>query len=80
MTAPLESLSTAVADIVEQAAPAVAAVAGRHGHTSSAFHWRDGFYVAAEEVVGHEDEATLLLGYGKEAAAEIAGRDAAGAP
>ena len=52
MTAsPLESLSTAVADIVERAAPAVATVAGRHGHTSSAFHWRDGLYVAAEEAV-----------------------------
>ena len=76
MTAsPLESLSSAVADIVEHAAPAVAAVLGRHGRTTSAFHWRDGLYVAAEEAFGHEEEATLLLASGKETSAEIVGRD-----
>lgn len=73
---PLETFSDAIADIVVGAAPAIASVATRHRPTASAFHWRDGLFVAADEAFSGDEDVTLTFADGTESAAEIVGRDA----
>lgn len=73
----LAQFSDAVADLVEHAAPALASIRLNRWLTASAFHWKDGLYVSAEEQVGHDDEVDLTLASGATVRAEIAGRDAA---
>ncbi|RVB19373.1 serine protease, partial [Mesorhizobium sp. M7A.F.Ca.CA.001.07.2.1] len=47
----LSAFSQAVADLAAKAAPATAGFATHHHRTASAFHWRDGYFVTAEEAV-----------------------------
>lgn len=71
----LAAFSDAVADIGEKAAPATASFTTQHGRTATAFHWGDGFYVAAEETVDPDEEMQLTLASGETVKAELAGRD-----
>ncbi|MDP3896249.1 MAG: S1C family serine protease [Mesorhizobium sp.] len=73
---PLETFSDAISDIVEHAAPALASISGRHRPTASAFHWRDGLFIAADEAISGDEDVTLTFADGAQSAAEIVGRDA----
>ncbi|TIR44318.1 MAG: serine protease, partial [Mesorhizobium sp.] len=43
--------------------------------TATAFHWRDGYFVAAEEVVEAGEAIELKLSSGDKVKAELVGRD-----
>jgi len=70
----LAEFSNALADLAEKAGPALASLPF-HGRTRSAFHWKDGFYVAAESAVETDETIELTLADGSKAGAEVAGRD-----
>jgi S1-C subfamily serine protease len=71
----LSDFSEALAAVVTAAAPSLAAVhVGRH-HTVSAFHWRDGLFVSAQEMIADDEEVPVTLASGDRATAEIVGRD-----
>lgn len=71
----LSAFSDAIADVAATAAPATASLATHHGRTASAFHWRDGYFVTAEEVVEAGEEIELKLASGGRMKAELVGRD-----
>ncbi|MFK0689904.1 S1C family serine protease [Mesorhizobium sp. IMUNJ 23033] len=71
----LSAFSDAIADVAATAAPATASLATHHGRTASAFHWRDGYFVTAEEVVEAGEEIELKLASGGKVKAELVGRD-----
>lgn len=71
----LAAFSDAIAGIAERAAPLTASFTTQHGRTATAFHWRDGFYVAGVEVVEPDEELQLALGSGETMKAELVGRD-----
>ncbi|MDE2331880.1 MAG: serine protease [Bradyrhizobium sp.] len=71
----LAAFSDAVACIAERAAPMTASFATEHGRTATAFHWGDGFYVAAEEAVEPDEALRLSLASGETVSAELIGRD-----
>ncbi|TGQ54476.1 serine protease [Mesorhizobium sp. M1C.F.Ca.ET.193.01.1.1] len=71
----LSAFSDAIADVAAAAAPAVASFATHHHRTASAFHWRDGFFVTAEEAVEAGEEIELTLASGETVKAELVGRD-----
>ncbi|MER8390832.1 S1C family serine protease [Mesorhizobium sp. M0045] len=70
----LSTLSDAIADIAAAAAPATASFATHH-RTSTAFHWRDGYFVTAEEAVEAGEEIELTFSSGQAVKAELVGRD-----
>lgn len=69
------AFSDAVAGVAEQAAPTTASFAIGHGRTATAFHWGDGFYVAAEESVEPDEALQLSLASDETVSAELIGRD-----
>lgn len=70
----LRGFSDAVADVVADAESALASLP--HGSlTASAFHWRNGIYVAPQEVVAEAEEIVLTLSSGKTVTGEMVGRD-----
>lgn len=71
----LSAFSDAIADLAAQAAPATASFATHHHRSASAFHWRDGYFVTAEEAVEAGEEIELTLASGETAKAELVGRD-----
>lgn len=71
----LTGFSQAIADRAEAAAAHIASVAAQRHHSTSAFHWRDGIYVAAEEAIDPDAEPELTLASGETAKAEVVGRD-----
>ncbi|AZO22302.1 serine protease [Mesorhizobium sp. M1E.F.Ca.ET.045.02.1.1] len=71
----LSAFSDAIADVAAAAAPALASFATHHHRTASAFHWRDGYFVAAEEAVEAGEEIELTLASGETVKAELVGRD-----
>ncbi|RWL43990.1 MAG: serine protease [Mesorhizobium sp.] len=71
----LSAFSDAIADVAATAAPAVASFVTHHHRTASAFHWRDGYFVTAEEAVEAGEEIELTLASGETAKAELVGRD-----
>ncbi|MER8764419.1 MULTISPECIES: S1C family serine protease [unclassified Mesorhizobium] len=70
----LSTFSDAIADIAAAAAPATAGFATHH-RTSTAFHWRDGYFVTAEEAVEAGEEIELTFSSGEAVKAELVGRD-----
>ncbi|MCA1455718.1 serine protease [Bradyrhizobium sp. BRP22] len=70
----LATFSSAMADIVARAAPAVVSV---HSHRSraSGFVWKAGLIVTADEALAEEGEVIIRLADGTERPATIAGRD-----
>ncbi|MDX8456530.1 S1C family serine protease [Mesorhizobium sp. VK9D] len=71
----LSAFSEAIADVAATAAPALASFATHHHRTASAFHWRDSFFVTAEEAVEAGEEIELTLASGETVKAELVGRD-----
>lgn len=71
----LSEFSDAIADIAANAAPATASLATHHHRTATAFHWRDGFFVAAEEAVEADEQIELTMPGGETVKAELVGRD-----
>ena len=71
----LSAFSDAIADVAATAAPAVASFVTHHHRTASAFHWRDGYFVTAEEAVEAGEEIELTLASGETVKAELVGRD-----
>ncbi|TIL96619.1 MAG: serine protease, partial [Mesorhizobium sp.] len=71
----LSAFSEAIADIAAAAAPATASFATDQHRTATAFHWRDGYFVAAEEAVEAGEEVELTLSSGDKVKAELVGRD-----
>jgi S1-C subfamily serine protease len=71
----LSAFSDAIADVAAVAAPAVASFVTHHHRTASAFHWRDGLLVTAEEAVEAGEEIELTLASGETVKAELVGRD-----
>ncbi|MER8448164.1 S1C family serine protease [Mesorhizobium sp. M1066] len=71
----LSAFSDAIADLAAKAAPATASFATHHHRTASAFHWRDGYFVTAEEAVEAGEEIELVLASGETVKAELVGRD-----
>lgn len=72
----LAGFSKAVADRAEAAAALTASISvGRH-HSASAFHWRDGLYLAAEEAIDEDAEIETTLASGETVKTEFLGSDA----
>jgi S1-C subfamily serine protease len=71
----LAAFSDALAGIAEKAAPVTASFTTQHGRTATAFHWGDGFYVAAEEAVERDEQQQLALAAGETVSAKLVGRD-----
>lgn len=71
----LGAFSDAIADLAAAAAPALASLPRGHGATASAFHWRDGLFVTAEEALDDSDPVELTLPSGETVKAELVGRD-----
>ncbi|MER8484888.1 S1C family serine protease [Mesorhizobium sp. M1322] len=71
----LSAFSDAIADIAAAAAPAIASFAAHQHRTATAFHWRDGYFIAAEEAVEAGEEIELTLSSGDKVKAELVGRD-----
>ncbi|RWC84705.1 MAG: serine protease, partial [Mesorhizobium sp.] len=71
----LSAFSDAIADLAAKAAPATASFTTHHHRTASAFHWRDGYFVTAEEAVEAGEEIELTLASGETVKAELVGRD-----
>jgi S1-C subfamily serine protease len=72
----LTAFSKAIADRAENAAAHTASISVHHHHSASAFHWRDGLYVAAEELVDPDAEVETTFASGESVKTEIVGRDA----
>ena len=76
MASVLESLSNDMAAAVERAGQSVVRVDGRRRMSASGIVWSaDGVIVTAHHVVTRDDELTVGLPNGDEAAATMAGRD-----
>ena len=73
----LAGFSKAVADRAEAAAALTASISVDRHHFASAFHWRDGLYVAPEEAVDPDAEIETTLASGENVKAELLGSDAA---
>jgi S1-C subfamily serine protease len=73
---PLAALSGHVADAVERAAASVVAVLGRGRHSSSGFIFQPGVIVTASDALERDEDISLILPGGDEAAATFVGRDA----
>lgn len=72
----LAGFSKAIADRADAAAALTASTSvGRH-HTASAFHWRDGFYLAAEESIDEDADIETTLASGETVKTELLGTDA----
>ena len=56
----LAGFSKAIADRAEAAAAHTASITVHRHHSASAFHWRDGLYVAAEELVDPDAEVETV--------------------
>ncbi|HEV2378533.1 MAG TPA: S1C family serine protease [Terriglobia bacterium] len=69
------ALSNETASAVEKVAPAVVAVHGRRRIPSSGVHWKPGIVVTADHTISRDDEITITLPDGANAAATLAGRD-----
>lgn len=72
---PLETLSTALADIVALVSPSVVSVESTRSR-SSGFVWRPNLIVTADEALAEEGEVTVIVAGGARHAATIVGRDA----
>ncbi|TIO07365.1 S1C family serine protease [Mesorhizobium sp.] len=71
----LSAFSDAIADTAAKAAPATASFATHQHRTATAFHWRDGYFITAEEAVEAGEEIELTLSSGDKVKAELVGRD-----
>ena len=71
---PLADLSTSVAGLVAQAAPAIVSVRSRR-HASSGFVWKPGLVITADEALAEDGEIGITLAGGARALATIVGRD-----
>jgi S1-C subfamily serine protease len=71
----LSAFSDAIADIAAAAAPATASFATHQHRSATAFHWRDGYFITAEESVEAGEEIELTLTAGETVKAELVGRD-----
>jgi S1-C subfamily serine protease len=72
----LAALSDELAAAVERAGQAVVAVHARPRFSSSGVFWRPGIIVTAEHTIRREEEITVTLPNGSNAAATLAGSDA----
>ena len=72
----LQSLSDALADAVEAAAPSVVAIHARRRIPASAIHLRGGIVAAASHTIQRDEEITALLHDGRTVRATLLGRDA----
>ena len=75
MTNELAALSNELASVVEQAGKAVVAVHARPRFSSSGVFWRPGIVVTAEHTIRREEDITVTLPNGVNAAATLAGSD-----
>ena len=71
----LAALSNELAAVVEQGGRAVVAVHARPRFSSSGVFWRPGVVVTAEHTIRREEDITVTLPDGKNAAATLAGSD-----
>lgn len=71
----VSNLSDQLADVVDRAGAAVAAVNARHRVPSSGVHWRQGVIVTADHTIDREDGITVQFAGGGAVAATLAGRD-----
>jgi len=69
------ALSSEFAGAIEKAGRAVVAVHGRRRIPSSGVHWRPGILVTADHALERDEEITVTLPDGGNAAAVLAGRD-----
>lgn len=71
----LPDFSRALAELAAKAASSVIGLNVHPRHTTSAFHWRDGLYVTAEEGIDAGDDLEATLPGGASAKVELLGRD-----
>src|ERR1043166_3319241 len=72
----LAALSNELAAVVEKAGRSVVAVHARPRFSSSGVYWRPGVIVTAQHTIRREEEITVTLPDGTNAAATLAGSDA----
>src|SRR5258708_10753491 len=70
----LSSFSSATANLVAKAAPAIVSVHSHHARASG-FVWKPGLVVTADEALAEEGECSIKLADGTARPATIAGRD-----
>src|SRR5579864_1070320 len=75
MENPLIALSIELAATAERAGRSVVAVNARWRNSSSGVIWRDGVIVTADHTIRREEEIRVTLPDGRNATAELAGRD-----
>ena len=73
--ATLSALSEALAELSAAARPCTACLHVHDRRSASAFHWKDGLYVAPEELVDTEEQPRLTLADGSTGPASLVGRD-----
>lgn len=73
----LAGFSEAISDRAEAAGPLIVSIGRDRHHSASAFHWRDGLYVAPEEAVDADGNPAVTLPSGETVDAELVGSDAA---
>jgi S1-C subfamily serine protease len=71
----LSELSREISGVIAEAAPALAAVDASRHSSSSAIHWSDGLFVAANEAVEADEGIEITLSSGDRVPAELKGRD-----
>jgi len=72
----LETLSTHLSQLIEQAAPKIVSIES-HRAASSGFVWRKGLIVTADEALADEGDIAVTFATGERRPAVLAGRDAA---
>src|SRR3954469_20645329 len=71
----LAAISEEMAGAVERAGKSVVTVNARRRLPATGIVWSDGVIVTADHVVERDEDITVILPGGKEAAATLAGRD-----
>ncbi|MFQ3614286.1 MAG: S1C family serine protease [Cyanobacteriota bacterium] len=72
---PLVGFSKALADVVQQASPAVVSIFGRHHFPSSGIHWQSDIVLTAQHTLEREEDIPVRLANGQTPTARVIGRD-----
>lgn len=75
MTTMWQQFSTELSEVIQKTGPAIVAVDGRSGHTSSGIVWRPDTIVTAAHAIRHEANIGVIFAPGRSVTARLVGRD-----